>query len=151
MRVSNIKFYLIFPIISTTIYSCSLNSTRSRENAINEILASEKAFADSTKKIGMRKAFLLFADDQAVIQRNDKIIKGKKDIEEYLNSITLRDINLEWSPDFVEVSQSGDLGYSYGKYTFEAINSDNDTISSSGIFHTVWKKQPDGSWKYVYD
>ena len=151
MRILLKSFFLLLSFISMTLQSCSLNNTHLKERAIIEIKASEKAFADSTKKLGIKKAFLLYADEHAVIQRNDKIIKGKKAIEEYLNSITLKNISLKWSPDFVEVSESGDLGYSYGNYTFEATNSDNDTISSSGIFHTVWKKQPDGSWKYVYD
>ena len=26
-----------------------------------------------------------------------------------------------------------------------------DPSSEEGVFHTVWKRQPDGSWKFVWD
>jgi len=63
----------------------------------------------------------------------------------------MQNIKLDWTPDFVDVSESEDMAYSYGGYSFSALSSKGDTINSSGIFHTVWKKQLDGSWKYVWD
>jgi ketosteroid isomerase-like protein len=49
------------------------------------------------------------------------------------------------------VSACGDLGYTWGSYTFTATDSLGATHRSEGIFHTVWKRQPDGSWKFVWD
>ena len=63
----------------------------------------------------------------------------------------MENIKLEWKPDYIDVSISGDLGYTYGKFTFSAIDTTGKLIESEGIFHTVWKKQEDGSWKYVWD
>jgi ketosteroid isomerase-like protein len=58
---------------------------------------------------------------------------------------------VNWTPDFIEVSADGTLGYTYGKYVWK-IKQANGTIKELlGIFHTVWKRQPDGSWKYVWD
>ena len=51
----------------------------------------------------------------------------------------------------MDVSESGDLAYTYGKYTFSAFDSNAKKIEAKGIFHTVWKRQEDGSWKFVYD
>ena len=58
---------------------------------------------------------------------------------------------LEWIPDFVDVSASGDLGYTYGKYTITTIDSIGQTIKRGGIFQTIWKRQPDGRWRFVWD
>ena len=53
-----------------------------------------------------------------------------------------------WGDHFdVDAAASGDLGYTYGKYQFSAVDSSGQEIKAEGIFHTVWKKQPDGFWK----
>jgi len=127
------------------------NQTNSKEIYKKEILETEKAFAEMAKIEGLPKAFLAYADEAAVLNRNNTIIKGKPAIKEYFKKQTLREVKLEWTPDFVEVSQSGDLGYTYGKYSFSAKDTSGQKIESEGIFHTVWKKQADGNWRYVWD
>ena len=117
----------------------------------SEILDTEKAFAQLVKEKGLKTGFLAYAADEAVLSRGGKLIKGKKEIEEFFDKQTLKDVRLEWVPDFVSVSASGDLGYTYGKYTLEAVDQTGQEIRSDGIFHTVWKRQPDGEWRYVWD
>ena len=87
-----------------------------------------------------------------MILRGDRLIEGKGSIEEYLTSADSDSIEqqLSWSPDFIGVSDSGDLAYTYGRYTYTRIFK-ADTTSANGYFHTVWKRQTDGSWKYVWD
>ena len=116
-----------------------------------EILDTEKAFAQLVKEKGMKIGFLTYASDQAVLNRGGKLIRGKKEIEVYFDQLTLKDVRLEWAPDFVDVSASGDLGYTYGKYIFEAIDQTGQETRSTGIFHTVWKREPNGEWRYVWD
>ena len=121
------------------------------ENLKLEIMEVEREFADMAAEKGIKEAFLFFADEDAVIMRNNKVYKGKDEIGNYFDSVKLRDIKLNWKPDFVELSSSGDLAYTYGKYIFSARDEVGKTISSEGIFHTVWKKQVGGNWKYVWD
>jgi len=61
------------------------------------------------------------------------------------------DQQLEWAPDFVDVSSSGDLAYTYGKFTFSFKDSLGNKVENKGIFHTVWKRQSNGEWKFVWD
>lgn len=140
------KLFLLIVLIALA--GCK---TTTNEEAKNEILAAEKAFTQMTAEQGVKEAFLEFASDSAVLNRGGSIIKGKSEIESYFDSQTIRDVRLEWTPEFVDVAESGDLGYTYGPFTFFGISAEGDTIQSSGVFHTVWKKQDDGSWKYVYD
>ncbi len=116
-----------------------------------EVTKVETDFAIMAKESGVPTAFLHFAAEDAVLNRNNIIIKGKAAIEEYFAKQTLQDVQLSWSPDLVEVSESGDLAYTYGGYTFSAKDAEGNPIESEGIFHTVWKRQSDGSWKYVWD
>lgn len=116
-----------------------------------EIFETEESFAKLAKEKGLKIAFLTYASDDAVLSRNGKLIKGKKEIGEYFDKQTLKNVRLEWTPDFVNVATSGDLGYTYGKFTFEATDETGTEIKSEGIFHTVWKRDSNGDWRYVWD
>ncbi len=128
------------------------NQSEKREQFKKEIVAAEHAFAQMVKEKGLKEAFSFFAADSAVLNRSDVIHKGKEAISAlYSNSSGLQNVTLTWTPDYVDVSSSGDLGYTYGKYQYSGIDSFGKTIVSTGIFHTVWKRQVDGSWKFVWD
>ncbi len=116
-----------------------------------EILDAETEFNRAAQEIGIKEAFLAFAHDSAVLVRNNRVIKGKKEIEEYFNQQDFTDITLEWKPEFVDVSSSGDMGYTYGNYHLTFLDSLGKEEKLTGIFHTVWKKGQNGEWKYVYD
>ena len=99
----------------------------------------------------MAAAFLHFAAEDAVLERNEKLIRGKSAIASYLKNMTIQDVSIQWTPEFVDVSDAGDMAYTYGTYHFSGKDMLVGEIKSSGTFHTVWKRQSDGSWKYVYD
>jgi len=102
-------------------------------------------------EVGLKEAFLKFAADSAVLNRNGKIVKGKHRIANYFDSQTLQNVSLEWEPEFVEVAKAGDMAYTYGPFIFSAISGKGEPETALGYFHTVWKKQKDGSWKFIYD
>src|SRR5262249_22298759 len=57
---------------------------------------------------------------------------------------------LAWQPIFARVANAGDLGYTTGPWEFKD-NIKDEKPSGYGNFVTVWKKQPDGAWKFVVD
>ncbi|MFZ4455203.1 MAG: YybH family protein [Bacteroidales bacterium] len=141
----------LFTLILITLFSCKSTSHIAIENSKREIVEAEKAFAELTKKEGVAAAFLAFADEHAVLNRNDKLVKGKSEMETHFAKQSLKITSLTWTPDFVEVAASGDLGYTYGEYQITYLNKEGKEVSDKGIFHTVWKKQADGKWKFVWD
>ncbi len=117
-----------------------------------EIADTELAFSAMAKTEGISKAFITYAAEDAVLLRNNKLIKGKEELKvSYEGNSTLQKVSLIWAPDFVDVSSSGDLGYTYGRYVYTATDSLGNTQTNKGIFHTVWKRQVDGTWKFVWD
>jgi ketosteroid isomerase-like protein len=116
-----------------------------------DILNTEKAFAACVKHEGMTEAFTKFAAEDAAINRGNLLLKGKQAIKEYYAKEKADKDSLSWSADYVDISASGDLGYTYGNYLYTVIDSTGQKKEYKGIFHTVWKKQVDGSWKYVWD
>ena len=117
----------------------------------DEVRTTELAFAAKAAESGLKEAFLAFADEEAVINRGGHIHKGKVAIAAWFEAQTLQDVSLVWAPEFVAVSEDGSLAYTYGPFTFKGTTESGEAVDVSGIFHTVWKHQSDGSWKYVYD
>jgi ketosteroid isomerase-like protein len=128
------------------------NYAQNKEQIKNEILQTEKAFELMTSEKGIAEAFYYFADENAVILReNDTLISGKENMKAYYKKKDLENAVVSWTPDFIDVSDCGNLGYTYGKYLWVIHNEQGKTTEFKGVFHTIWKRQNDGSWKYVWD
>lgn len=118
-----------------------------------EILDVEGDFAAMAGKEGIPEAFIFYAAEDAVLMRGDQLFIGKQELVDHFaqNTSQPQDENLSWKPDFVDVSASGDLAYTYGPFTYSYTDSTGNTVEHKGVFHTVWKRQADGSWRFVWD
>jgi ketosteroid isomerase-like protein len=135
------------------LYACETGQNNAlRELAKTGIGEAEKDFAKMAAENGIAKAFEFYADSNATIRRGrDSLIHGKEGIRNFYSADYFKTATVTWSPDFIDASQNGDMGYTYGKYTWQSKDSSGRINEAKGIFHTVWKKQKDGSWKYVWD
>src|SRR5512133_1569896 len=144
----------IFMAIALVVLSFACSSKKESKNISDikqELIKTEEDFAALAKNKGITEAFYYFADDSAVIiRRNSSVIKGKENIKKYYSDNN-SNVELNWKADFADVSADGTLGYTYGKFTGTVKDADGKRSEVSGIFHTVWKRQSDGSWKYVWD
>lgn len=141
---------IILIVCLALIASCT--QPNNKEELKLEIIGMEKSFEKMCAEKGIAEAFYFFADDSAVIKRqNDTLIVGKKNIKDYYNKDFYKTANVTWAPDFVDVSDDGTLAYTFGKYVWKAKNELGDETEFTGVFHTVWKRQQDNSWKYVWD
>lgn len=145
------KTYQTIIVIISLLSGCI--NQKEKPNPEVEILTIEQQFKDMAASEGLKKAFLYFADDSAVIVRNNRLYKGKDEIAAYYDEQgnTYTQVTLTWEPGFVDVSSCGDLAYTYGNYQFSATTKEGRAVESKGIFHTVWKKGKDRSWRFVYD
>jgi ketosteroid isomerase-like protein len=138
-------------LITLTILGSCANSV-DKEKVKKEIYQTEKDFEKMCAEKGTSVAFCFYADENAVINRgNDSLIKGKEGIKNYYEKRKNKHATVNWTPDFIEVSDCGTLGYTYGKYVWKISGDSSKVTEYKGIFHTVWKKQKDNTWKYVWD
>ncbi len=132
--------------------SCHHDTIKSKDKAKKEIAQAERDFEKMAAEKGIAEAFGYFADTNAVIKTaNDSLIRGKEGIRNFFTTDNFKNAAVKWSPDFIDAALSGDMGYTYGKYTWQSKDSTGKITESSGLFHTVWKKQKDGGWKFVWD
>ncbi len=122
-----------------------------RRQWLGEIKAVEEEFNRMARDSGLSAAFGHFATEHAVLQREGRFIKGRDSIIAYYERNTSPTIDLSWKPTYIDVSDDGSLGYTYGKFKYTMIDSGGAKNEQSGVFHTVWRRQDDGSWRYVWD
>ncbi len=146
--------YLITSACILILFSCSSEPSEAELSRWkNEIIKTEQQFSDLAAEEGIPKAFMTYAAEDAVLMRNNSLIIGKMEIDQMFaaQKNSSNKTSLSWKPDFVDVSSSGDLGYTYGKYLYTYKDSLGQEINNEGVFHTVWKRQADDSWKFVWD
>lgn len=142
---------LIF-IVLVIMNSFTISYAQSDKSLKQEIYDSEKLFEKMCAEKGIAEAFYFFADDSAVIKReNDTLIIGKEQIKEYYDKEFYKTAKVNWAPDFIDVSKDGTLAYTYGKYLWVSKDENGNDVEYRGVFHTVWKRQKDNNWKYVWD
>ena len=142
------KRYLLYAVFLIVAF-CSCQNKK--EKYIHEIRQAENDFAQMASDSGIPKAFLHFAAKEAILMRNNKLIKGHSELLKYFSNPAWESIRLEWEPSFIDVAKSGDLAYTYGNFVLFQLDSTGQENHSTGVFHTVWKRQEDGSWKFVWD
>lgn len=118
-------------------------------NDLKAIVETERAFSRMSEEKGTREAFAAFIADDGILFRPGPVL-GKKWMQDHpLPASTTRSL-LTWQPIFADVSRAGDLGYTTGPWQSRKDISDAKP-SAFGNFMTVWKKQADGSWRFMLD
>jgi ketosteroid isomerase-like protein len=116
-----------------------------------EVMQVEQDFVTMVNSDGMKAGFMHFADDSVVLKRDGRLIRGKKELEVYLDAQNYDKVEMHWTPESMRVSADGSMVFSYGNYTFKAFTPQGDALESVGVFHTIWQKLPNGEWRYVFD
>lgn len=122
------------------------------EKRKEEVRQMELSFSADLNQYGAAFAFRKYASPDAVIKREkDSLIYGPDAIFHFYSQGQQDKAKGYWAADKVEISDDGTMASTYGRYRWVIKDAAGKETSYHGIFHTVWKKQPDGTWKYVWD
>ena len=144
--MNRILFIFIGLIFFT--FSCRENNIDLEKEKQN-VLNTDIEFSNFSGKEGMKKAFLKYTDDEAVILKNRSMpIVGKENIGKSYTKLVDTGFTLLWKPTFGYISKSADLAYTFGTYTLSV---KNDTSVTKGTYVSIWKKQKNGDWKWILD
>lgn len=109
-----------------------------------ELRAAEEAFARTMADRDLQ-AFGTFLADEAVFFGTNGEIRGKTAVVEawrpFFDSPTAP---FSWRPTSATVLESGGLGLTSGP----VLGPDRRQL---GTFNTVWRRDPDGTWRVVFD
>jgi ketosteroid isomerase-like protein len=108
------------------------------------MVATERAFSKLSQEKGVKESFSTYIADDGILFRGGAPVKGK----EWTLARPNPPFTLAWWPTYADIASSGDMGWTTGPYELKQPGSDE---VGYGHFLTVWKKQPDGNWRFVID
>ncbi|MCF7796233.1 MAG: nuclear transport factor 2 family protein [Lentisphaeria bacterium] len=140
---------LMVIILISTVGGCGVEKSQTQMKA--ELLETDRAFAAWSVEHGAAEAFRHFlAPDAMELSPRSEPVYGRETIyQEMLNAG--EDYILAWDPQDGDVAASGDLGWTWGRYTFSFQDADGIDRVNYGKYLNIWKKQPDGTWRVVVD
>lgn len=117
-----------------------------------ELERTELAFAAATAERGVEGWLEYFAADGAQLSSIGRVTRGHDEIRALMTPFFAdRSRQLLWRPALVDVSPSGEMGYTWGPY--ELVQTDSagvKAVVSRGTFMTVWRREARG-WKVLAD
>jgi hypothetical protein len=123
--------------------------------ALQRMVATERAFAAATAEVGIRDGFLaFFAADAVQLEAGDgagtaRLVPARAALAgRPLPHLPLAG-RLVWEPFTGHVSSDGTLGWLTGG--FVGLDQTLKTIVSTGAYFSVWKRQEDGTWRVWLD
>lgn len=93
-----------------------------------------------------------WSDDAILMTSGAPAMAGKEAIRRYVvGAFAMRDFSISWATDRVWVAKSGDLAYATGTTRISMTTPDGKPFVEHDNAVTVWRKEPDGTWKCVAD
>src|SRR6267142_2827397 len=146
VRVATMKVLLASFLI---LVSTAAAQTPEAVRPLKSLVETEQAFSQAAADKSTREAFLLFIADDGILFR-PKAVNGKQWLIEHPTPASEKRPLLAWQPVFADVALAEDLGYTTGPWEYKE-DIKNEKPVAYGDFVTVWKRQPDGSWKFAVD
>jgi ketosteroid isomerase-like protein len=143
MRIIICLFLFVMGLVSVP------NGQKAAGPELKSLVETERAFARMAEEKGTRASFMEFIADDGILYRPGPV-NGKKWMQDHPVPPSATRNLLSWQPIFAEVSAAGDLGYTTGPWEYKDKITDAKP-SAFGNFMTVWKKQPNGVWRFVLD
>jgi uncharacterized protein (TIGR02246 family) len=115
--------------------------------------AGNKAYIQALKDADPKEMTALFAPDGAVMSERGPVTEGSVAVEKLwadalkgppLASGTITTVG-------IELDDNGTLAYERGTYSFTTHVAGKPDETDTGTYLTIWRKQPDGSWKIRMD
>lgn len=106
------------------------------------LINTERAFAKKSMDTNPKEAFLAYIADDAVL-----FAPYPGPGKELWQKLPVPQYTLDWWPTVADISRSADLGWTTGPF----IVSFQNGKKIFGFYSTVWRKQADGTWRFVTD
>ena len=152
------KTRLIFLLLLIVSFSCGTNNKPVsdaqkepiKEIAIRTLTETDKSWCQSVSDL---EGFISFLDDEVVWYFCIfPALKGKDAVRSfYKKMFEDKTFSFTWTPERIDVSNCGDMGYIYGTYKVITSGSSKQQQEITHNFATVWKKNNAGTWKVILE
>ena len=123
------KYFLMFLLL---VFILSCNKTIDTEKEGEILIQTDREFALLSVENGAAEAFNQYLTDDALeLPARKNPIEGRSNIYDNMKENQDKFI-LNWSPKYAEVSNSGELGYTWGTYTLTFSDESGEEQKSYG-------------------
>lgn len=134
-------------LAGVAVFSYSEGKQHERDEAA--LMRTDREFQKVAAERGAA-GFASFFDEEAVVMVGNKPVVGPKGVEEARTPFfAVHGNRLDWEPTSAESEH--DLGCTLGRYKITRMNDKGEKTISHGTYLTAWRRQPDGSWKVIFD
>ena len=115
--------------------------------------AADSAFSARSASAGVGPAFREFAEPMALALAGPGhgMIWGDSAVGAYFGGVIPATDGLTWAPRIAHLAPSGDLGFTIGDAVYRHAPTQGAEQRYYTKYLTVWRRQPDGSWRYAAD
>jgi len=124
--------------------ACATSS--SNEPNADVLLKADREFAKQSATRGHLAWYEFMAPGASKPANGGRVLTGPQEISDNMLAAFGSGFTLAWEPTRAQISRGGKLGYTWGRY-----HSVFQGKAHDGTYMTVWEKQPDGSWKVLFD
>jgi ketosteroid isomerase-like protein len=121
--------------------------------ASDPLLAADAEFSARSAARGAGPAFGEFAEPAALLLlgAGRHMIWGDSAIAGFIGSAIPATDRLTWTPRAGHIAPGGDLGFTVGDAVYRHLPASGGEQLSYTKYLTVWRRQPDGRWRYAAD
>ena len=116
-----------------------------------ELIITDSLFCKMALQKGSRAAFVNYVADSVAVglKENSYPLTGAEVKKSYEKAFTDTTLVIWWHPLKQWMNSSGDIGYTYG--IWKRTRTNDPSFIRQGTYYTLWKKQLDGNWKFIFD
>ncbi len=144
-----VKYPMLVPTMVCTMLVCSACQPQTDpEQEKARLLQTDRDCAAASVEVGFVEAYYRYlAEEATVMPPGQNPLSGREDIYATWTEEAGDDL-LEWEPQDGSVSQSGDLGWTWGNWVFTTTDEEGQSQRSYGKYVFIWKRVA-GDWKIV--
>lgn len=142
------KGYSVLLLVSFLFVSCTGKKPEKPNTAAMSaaLMDADRAFSKVSEIRGLKFAYIQYIDSSGILLRPNTVPLIEGNAMDFISRSDDASFTMTWEPKKGFVASSGEMGYTYGIYSLK--RNDADSVMY-GTYVTIWKKQPDGKWKFV--
>ena len=135
-----------------SLLGCSEPRNASDASASDAVKAADASFQKAVAAKDLNQIVSFYADDAVLMPAAKPVLHGKAAItNEWKELLAIPAFQNSSKLAQVEVSASNDLAFTRGSYETRLTGEDGKLVTEPGKWLSVWRKQPDGSWRVAIE
>jgi ketosteroid isomerase-like protein len=131
---------------------CSERQPADDTRASEAVKAADASFQQAIAAKDLNKIMSFYAEDAVLMPAAKPLLTGKAAItNEWKQLLAIPAFQNASKLAQLEVSASADFAYTRGSYETRLMGEDGKLVIEPGKWLSVWRKQPDGSWRVAIE